>query len=408
MTLKTEPPPRRLTAPSLLATFILVWLAPPALAAEFPGFYEDFNEVGFNPTVPSPTPVPWYSITPQPTSCMDADGSILISTHSNTNCGQLSFTLELIAQANTGMNWSHEYDWFVRRDASLRNVGGGFIVAAGGPSTQWTSTSNFRISTPCSTVNIPNSGVAVDGHTVLQYDTTTNTVTVEVTSNIGGSSCSIVNAAFESVATTIVTLSVPSPKTSAETYAIDNWVWNNGNGTFFINETITAAEFDEGLKDFASGLGFITDESKALFAILLIALTIIAMAFLTSFFGEGKWRIWTIHGIASGVGVVCVLLGYTEFWILVVGLVLSTTVVTGGRETVNTFKSLAFARSRERQPQPEKAAATPAKQDAPEPVETSEEAPPEDEAQQEPVEEEAPEPEAPEPEEEPVTAEGSD
>ncbi len=102
-----------------------------------------------------------------------------------------------------------------------------------------------------------------------------------------------------------------------------------------------ASEFDEGLKDFASGLGFVTPQSQTFFALILIAITEIVMAFFTGFFGEGKWRIWVIHGVASAVGVICVLLDYMEFWVLIVAIVLATSIVSGGRETINTLKKLA-------------------------------------------------------------------
>lgn len=122
-------------------------------------------------------------------------------------------------------------------------------------------------------------------------------------------------------------------------------IWNPNDGHTFDLETTneTAKEFDQGLKDFASGLGFKTPASQTFFTLIAIGLSEVTMAFLTGFFGEGKWRIWVIHGVAASVGIICVLLGYTQFWVVCVAIVLATTIVSGGRETIDTFKKLAKA-----------------------------------------------------------------
>lgn len=130
----------------------------------------------------------------------------------------------------------------------------------------------------------------------------------------------------------------------------DNLVWNDGNGTFNLTTQIPPAEFDTGIKNLAAGLGFISLESQLLFSLILIGLSEIAMAYFTGFFADGKWKVWTIHSVASTVGVICVLLGYLQFWILIIAIVLGGTIVSGGRETLNTFRSLAASVRGNRQP----------------------------------------------------------
>jgi hypothetical protein len=122
------------------------------------------------------------------------------------------------------------------------------------------------------------------------------------------------------------------------------WIWNPNDGsTFSLNSTTTVepSEFDTGLKSFATGLGFISPESQLLFALILIGITEIIMAFFTGFFGEnGKWKLYTIHGVASVFGAICTLLGYLPFFVLIIAIVMGTTMVQGGRETFNTFKAI--------------------------------------------------------------------
>lgn len=126
--------------------------------------------------------------------------------------------------------------------------------------------------------------------------------------------------------------------------SIENFIWNPNNGhTFTLSgSNVTAEEFDSGLSGFATSLGFITTESKTFFSLIIIAVTEIVMAFFVGFFGEGRWKIWTIHGIACLAGVFCVLMGWLQFWMLLCAMVVATTTMSGGRELINTFKKLSF------------------------------------------------------------------
>lgn len=179
-----------------------------------------------------------------------------------------------------------------------------------------------------------------------------------------------------------------------------------------VNETVTNVEdFDQGIQDFAESLGFITPESKLFFALILIGLTEIIMALLVGFFAPGKWQIWAIHSVAVAVGVIVVLIGYMEFWIMVIGTVMSTSVVGGVRETLNTFKGITLGKKKAESKEsstvvPEKKEGERSKpeereeeeEEEPEEQEEEVEAEPEPEEEAETEELEEPEPE-PEPEE---------
>lgn len=126
----------------------------------------------------------------------------------------------------------------------------------------------------------------------------------------------------------------------------DQWQFDGGP----IQEVeLEPSEFDQGLQDFAIGLGFRTPESQILFSLILIGLSELLMAFLTSFFPDGKYKIWIIHGVASSVGIIVVLIGYLDLWIFLCAFVLSCTITMGAREALNTFRRILFKTPKQNQ-----------------------------------------------------------
>jgi hypothetical protein len=110
-----------------------------------------------------------------------------------------------------------------------------------------------------------------------------------------------------------------------------------------INETagIEPAEFDRGLINTIHGLGFKTINSEMLFSIILVGFATVITAMMLRIFGNGSGKVWIIHSAAALMGIFCVLLLILKLWIFVLAIVLGTAMGRGGREFVDTFKSLA-------------------------------------------------------------------
>ncbi len=189
----------------------------------------------------------------------------------------------------------------------------------------------------------PDDSTLKRNHIVLSY----NNVTEVLTTSTSFGNCTQTSASYIEAATGLeFNLVTDSKNSRSVSFIILNL---NDGATFEIDDSVpnVGSELDQGLKDVAAGIGFRSPESQMMFSMILIALSEIGMAYLTGFFSPGKWQNWVIHTIAATIGIVVVLLGYLEFWILLVAIVLGTTIVNGGRETLNTFRSLAAsARSR--------------------------------------------------------------
>lgn len=201
---------------------------------------------------------------------------------------------------------------------------------------------------------------------------------------------------------------------------ISNLVINvNDGATFTIPcPAIEPPEFDSGLVNTVSSLGFRTPESQFFFALILVGISIVTSAGLTAMFGEGKGRTWGIYVVSALTGLFCILLSFLQLWIYVLSLVVSVVIVLNAGSFTNTFRNLLDVRRRasatpavareargERLVGPK--SAKPEQRQDPETSKQSEA--PEEPSEPEPPEEPAPESEAsPEPAPEPVVPEGSD
>lgn len=300
-------------------------------------------------------------------------------------------------------------DWTITQD--FRNSAGTvlFSVTAnnrpmGGGTPGPTNKCNSTLITITGCAGQETTGSYVSGgswHGTVSFSQTGNMLTIQVTGTQAGYSCTQSTTNGDLVRAFRSNFG-GGTSINNDSRSWDNYVLNLNNGATFTieepTETLVGAEFDSGLTDFATGIGFRTEESKLMFSLILIAITEIIMAFLVGFFSPGKWQVWSIHAVAATVGTICWLLGYLNDWILIVGIVLGTTITNGARESINTFKSLATMRGKTPTPDvTETSAGVPvAAQEAPRPSLEGQESEPEEvkeEPKHELMEESVPEPE---------------
>jgi hypothetical protein len=134
------------------------------------------------------------------------------------------------------------------------------------------------------------------------------------------------------------TLAIVSKESTSRTMAIDE-----------INSeiNITAAEvipeppdFDSGLLEAITGLGFITPESQFFFAIIAVGITTVATGVLLKFMAPGRLKVLLIQVAAMLVGIFCVLLAMFDLWMFVVAAVLAGTILKGSQEARNTWAQM--------------------------------------------------------------------
>lgn len=342
----------------------------------FAGYYESFGDANDVGSTPAGEPIAWYS----PSGNQNTVFQGAWTATCQSACTTSKFTL---ANSING-NWTMEMDYHLNvTNVATTTVHDTIDIFSGGSNdrTLWdVALSTSLYNPPCggavfdpthrtelhtyiggfgSYGNQPLTGSnSISGHVIFAYNTQGNAGGPQLVVTDGFQAKDCFSGTGYQNSTSAQAWNVIQ-FTLADTDWIDNLVVNDGNGTFTLPTQNLPAEFDTGIKGFASGLGFMTPESQLLFALILIGLSEIGMAFFTGFFGEGKWKIWTIHAIASSVGVICVLLGYLQFWICLVAIVLGSTIVTGGRETLNTFKGLvASIRGTGNAPSPVTATAT--------------------------------------------------
>lgn len=331
---------------------ILVFI-PIASAQTFDGYLETFDT-----QPPTPTPTAWYTW-----SCSQPPGGTCDWTVETTNKqlennihagGHSGATVGLTTTVNN-QDWNFYVEYQLNRDATDHRTSMAITFGA----SQFVSISlggNTPFQSFVSTFGQCNDGfsqevtssppvlaLSVSGTISIRYTHATTQMSFFNDNGINSHGCSLNGVVNQD--------NVASFRFDAAEYELagdsryDNLVWNINNGATFTLEqepvTATGAEFDEGLRDLATGVGFKSPESQLLFAIILIGLSEIGMAFFVGFMGPGKWQNWVIHTVAACVGIIMVLLTYLEFWILLVGIVLATTIVNGGRETLNTFRGLA-------------------------------------------------------------------
>lgn len=357
--------------------FFLLIMMPLVRAETFNGYYDQFMNApacipdsgGCIYSSGAPSDDPFYTAScggaGNPCDLTYDNGELKTNRH---NAGSAPFNFASMPLGSTYQGASTvftvEIDWYITRECNPScNTQTGIIFEAGGSSITWNldgSLGFFRVISACGTFNVDaitaGQSTSRGGHAIWLFNNATNEVTIDHgVPSIGGCTitCASCLTALKAENSVIGRSNVPqSPDTGINTYgSYGNLVIYVGdNHTFEIvdDELTGSSEFDEGLKDFASGIGFRTAQSQTLFALILIGLSEIAMALLTKWFNDGKWKIWVIHGIACCVGVVCVLLGYLEFFVLTIGIVLGTTVVSGARETFNTFKRVATFKPKRR------------------------------------------------------------
>lgn len=346
----------------IVLVLVLLTLSQVVQAVTYNGYYEDFSGDFGNPTSN------WYVATfnNDQSAQFGARNGRIENNHQGPliSCASVCAFTPLNATLFSTNNWTIEFDMGfeafqtsetnancdISLVASFYTSGGtnvGSVSIGTGPDTGGTPSagnpcdSSFVSSSFCNPTPNYVSGFtpSISRHIVLSYNTVTDFLTFENPLY----SCTVSFVSAQNIRSVMGAGISIGTGFALDTGYYDNLIVNLNNGaTFDIDETAgQAPEFDQGLQDFASGLGFVTPQSQTFFALILIGLSEIVLAFMTGFFGDGKWRIWVIHGVAGAVGVVCVLLGYVQFWVLIVALVLATTVVSGGRDTLNTLKKLA-------------------------------------------------------------------
>lgn len=329
-------------------------------ANAFTGYYESFGDSN-DPSLgcPVPEPTAWYSIVTCSGPYMNFGGSLQVVCNLSVSCGGSNVTgFSFQLANNVANNFTLDYDYSFSREnvtAPCNGVGVGFVFegTAGWANLNIVSDlftshntagtcDNLQISNTCFAGSglTTNTASSISGHVTIVYDVTTHKPTI-FDSNLGTNTCtSTISGTVQGFH--FNTLALQNNNGARDTASIDNLVWNDGNGTFNITTgPVTGSELDTGLKAFAAGLGFATADSQLLFSLILIGLTEILLAFLTGFFADGKWKVWTIHGVAATIGCICTLLGFMPFFVVIIGIVLGSTIVSGARETFNTLKSLA-------------------------------------------------------------------
>lgn len=103
---------------------------------------------------------------------------------------------------------------------------------------------------------------------------------------------------------------------------------------------IAPLEFDSGMLAFFSGLGFRSQNSLTLLAIILVGFVVVCTAALTKWFSPSRVKNYTIAGIAIMSGIFAGLLFNVQIWQLTISLVMGLFVVRGAGEVRNTFSTV--------------------------------------------------------------------
>lgn len=116
--------------------------------------------------------------------------------------------------------------------------------------------------------------------------------------------------------------------------------YNFENATIVVvPEVDEPTEFSSGLVSFASSLGFSSPESQNLFALILVALTTVAVSVGLKLMSSGKPKNIIILSSAGLVAAFCVLLGMLQLWVLTIAVVLSMGTGAGSVALLNTYKA---------------------------------------------------------------------
>lgn len=334
------------------------------------GYYEPFSTT-------NPPSNNWYSLTCQDNvgnsqSCssvqqfggaLTAGGGKIIS--AQTTSGEAWFNFNNGAELATG-DWSFEYDWTAVRPRCCNtgpqiSIGIRFGSNGIGFGTihEWEQCSpqpscnvggvvgesytKFRaFNSGCSLSNVDDTSTTRSGHAIISFVRSTDTVTIY---DGVGTACQPFGAGTTQYR---VPTFVKVFDSMCNGCSVTNFILNINNGHTFQYTTVAAvvqpSEFDTGLKAAVAGLGFATPQSQFLFVLIMVGLGTILAAAATQFFGDGSGRVWMIHGFAALIGIFAVLLLFIELWAYSLALILGTVVARGGREFINTYRSLALYR----------------------------------------------------------------
>lgn len=321
----------------------------------------------------------WYAIggacaTPANCAWTASSGQLV-----NTGPGAGNIEYDLVAPIANSMvgDWSVQTTWTLTRavvpatsnsgscttNLGLRECDGGIIVSIAGSTSvggtegwgnangQYNTnpTDSFVSSFACGFMAVPDTGGSQSGIIVVQFTKATNTATIQD----GLHSCTSVNAnyaTFNKISFSALDCFVGGTiggKLNSCSVSLGTTVMNINDGhTFTITDTtgVQPAEFDTGLKATVSGLGFATPQSQFLFVLIMVALGTILASAATAFFGDGRGRIWMIHGFACLIGIFAVLLSFMQLWSYSLALILGTISSRGGAEFINTYRQLAAYR----------------------------------------------------------------
>lgn len=112
--------------------------------------------------------------------------------------------------------------------------------------------------------------------------------------------------------------------------------------------SLGGSEFDVGLEGTIAEFGFVSAESQMLFSMILVGMITVATGAGTKLLGSGKWKNWILLSTGILIGVMAVIIGFLDLWVMIVATMLGVFAVRGGGEAKNTFFEIRERLRRER------------------------------------------------------------